>query len=215
MGYDLRDKMGANEVRVLSRLPKEFYAARALDLAPRLLGMILVHDTPDGVTAGRVIESEAYEAPEDRACHAFGGRRTERTEVMYGPPGHAYVYFTYGMHWMFNVVAAPAETPHAVLIRSLEPVLGVALMSERRGGMLPLAEGPARMCQAMGISRIDNGKDLASSNLYIAQPPKSLSEQSRYLVTKRVGVGNSGEARDYLWRFVVRDTTPARMKVDY
>lgn len=164
-----------------------------------------MHETPEGLSAGRMIEVEAYEGPLDRACHAFGGRRTRRTEVMFGPPGFAYVYLTYGMHWMFNMVAGAPETPHAVLVRSLEPLCGVDLMKARRGGMLPLAEGPARMTQAMGITGLDNGKDLVASDLYIASPPPGMDEAPEYAVTKRIGVENSGEARDYLWRFVITE----------
>lgn len=241
--------MSEHEIRSLPRPARDFYSARALDLAPRLLGMLLVRESPEGLAAGRIIETEAYEGPEDRACHAFGGRRTRRNDVMYGPPGHAYVYFTYGMHWMLNVVAAPEGTPHAVLIRSIEPICGIPLMSERRCGMLPLAEGPARLCQAMGITGADNGADLATdgspsgsdscnrssaggmssfrtssrqasargaaSALFIARPPAGMDAQPEYLVTKRVGVGNSGEAKHYPWRFVIKDTAPAKMKVDY
>ena len=157
---DQQHQITCDQVLNLPRLDRQFYSARALDVAPRLLGMVLARVTSEGVTAGRIIETEAYEAPEDRACHAFGGRRTRRTEVMYGPPGHAYVYFTYGMHWMLNVVAAAEGTPHAVLIRSIEPICGLSLMAKRRRGMLPLAEGPARLCQALGITRADNGVDL-------------------------------------------------------
>lgn len=204
-----------DRIRALPRLSRTFYERRALDLAPLLLGMVMAHDSPQGLAAGRIIETEAYEAPEDRACHAFGGRRTKRNEVMYGPPGHAYVYFTYGMHWMLNIVAGPSGTPHAVLIRSVEPICGIDLMTQRRGGVLPLAEGPARLCQALQISKADNGLDLVASRLFVAKPPESLDSRPEYLVTKRVGVGNSGEAKHYPWRFVVRGTAPARMKVEY
>lgn len=198
----IRDTIDAPDVLGLRRPARDFYEHRALDLAPRLLGMILAHVTPEGLTAGRITETEAYEGPEDRACHAFGGRRTARTEVMFGPPGFAYVYFTYGMHWLFNVVASREGTPHAVLVRSLEPTTGLDLMERRRGGMLPLAEGPGRMAQAMAISRSDNGKDLTGGDLFIAFPPEGMAYPVDYRVTKRIGVENSGEARDYPWRFV-------------
>lgn len=199
----IRDIVDASTVTRLPRPARDFFDCRALDLAPRLLGMVLAHATPEGLTAGRITETEAYEGPEDRACHAFGGRRTARTEVMFGPPGFAYVYFTYGMHWMFNVVACSVGTPHAVLVRSLEPISGIDLMTRRRGGALPLAEGPGRLAQAMAISRPDNGKDLVNSDLFIAFPPPGMSYPvGNYRVTKRIGVENTGEAKDYLWRFV-------------
>lgn len=204
-----RDTLDAQAACALQRVPRNFYRRRAVDLAPHLLGLILVHDTPEGVTAGRMIEVEAYEGPEDRACHAFGGRRTPRTEVMFGPPAFAYVYFTYGMHWMFNVVSAPEEVPHAVLVRSIEPVCGTDLMAKRRSGMLPLAEGPARMARAMGITGRENGMDLVASDLYIAFPPPGMDSPVEYLVTKRIGVEQSGKAKDYPWRFVRKGSPPA------
>jgi DNA-3-methyladenine glycosylase len=219
-----------DDILALPRLTAESCSVRALELAPRLLGMILARRTAEGLTAGRIIEAEAYEAPEDRACHAFGGRRTKRNEVMYGPPGRAYVYFTYGMHWMLNVVAAPEGIPHAVLIRAIEPVCGIPLMTKRRNGMLPLAEGPGRLCQALAITGADNGTVLTAEgrtpadvnkpgqdecDLFVARPPDGMDKRPEYLVTKRVGIGNSGEAKHYPWRFVMKGTPPARLKVDY
>lgn len=198
----LRDVIDGDTVMSLSRPSRDFYLGRAVEAAPRLLGMILAKAAPDGIAAGRITEVEAYEGPQDRASHAFGGRRTPRTEVMFGPPGFAYVYFTYGMHWMFNVVVGPEDVPHVVLVRSLEPVCGAELMEKRRGGSLPLAEGPGRLTQALGISRQDNGKDLLASDLFVALPPKGLDDPVCHRVTGRIGIDNSGEARDYLWRFV-------------
>ncbi|MGE5579341.1 MAG: DNA-3-methyladenine glycosylase [Bacillota bacterium] len=198
----IRDIVDASAITGLRRPTRDFFDSRALDLAPRLLGMVLAHVTPEGLAAGRITETEAYEGPEDRACHAFGGRRTARTEVMFGPPGFAYVYFTYGMHWMFNVVACSVGSPHAVLVRSLEPVSGIDLMERRRRGALPLAEGPGRLAQAMAISGSDNGKDLITSELFIAFPPEEMVYPVDYRITKRIGVENSGEAKDYPWRFV-------------
>jgi DNA-3-methyladenine glycosylase len=229
--------LGDQDILNLPRLTSRSCSVRALELAPRLLGTILVRLTPEGLTAGRIIEVEAYEGPEDRACHAFGGLRTSRNEVMYGPPGRAYVYFTYGLHWMLNVVAAPEGTPHAVLIRSIEPIAGIELMAERRKGTVPYAEGPGRLCQALSITGADNGTGLteecraeayrASSgaapegsvraryDIFVAYPPEGMDRRPPYLVTKRVGVGNSGEAKHYPWRFVVKGTGPSKMKVDY
>lgn len=186
----------------LERPSGDFYRRRALELAPMVLGLIIVHVTPEGITAGRITESEAYEGPEDRACHAFGGRRTARNEAMYGPPGFAYVYFTYGNHWMFNIVASDEGVPHAVLIRSLEPVTGAALMLERRGGVKPIAIGPGRLTKAMAITGTQNRADLARSGLFVAYPPPGMPYPVvKYRVTKRIGVENTGEARDYPWRF--------------
>ena len=115
----------------LKPLPRDFYARPVLTVARDVIGKLLVHETRQGVLVGRIVEAEAYRGPEDRAAHSYGGRRTERTEVMFGPPGYAYVFFVYGMHWHVNLVTTRAEAPHAVLIRGVEPLEGVELMAKR------------------------------------------------------------------------------------
>lgn len=183
------------------RLPRNFYRRHGLVLAPELVGLLLVHETPEGVTAGLIVETEAYIGPEDRACHAFAGRITRRNHTMYGPPGTAYVYFTYGMHFCFNVVAAEEGIPHAVLVRALEPVKGENLMRVRRRNRFPLATGPARLCQAMGIDLRHNGADLVEGDLYVALPPARLRRSFEVRASRRIGVDYAGEARNYPWRF--------------
>src|SRR5688572_18570601 len=117
----------------LAPLPRSFYERDAVRLARALLGRTLVHATEDGVVAARIVETEAYRGPTDRAAHTFGGRRTPRNEVMWGPAGHAYVYFVYGMHFCLNAVAAGEGIPEAVLLRAAEPIEGHALARARRG----------------------------------------------------------------------------------
>ncbi len=144
-------------------LPQEFYQRATLDVARDLLGKVLVHRTADGVTAGTIVEVEAYVGEEDPACHAAAGPTT-RNAPLYGPPGHAYVYLNYGLHEMVNAVTEPAGFPAAVLLRALEPVEGLALMHERRDrarwrkGKPPvkdahLCRGPGNLTLAMGIDR--------------------------------------------------------------
>jgi len=106
-------------------LPREFYARPVLTVAKACIGKLLVHRTRQGLVGGRIVETEAYRGPEDRAAHSYAGRRTARTEVMFGPPGYAYVFFVYGMHYQFNVVTTKDGAPHAVLVRAIEPLLGV------------------------------------------------------------------------------------------
>ena len=190
----------------MDKLPRSFYKRKAVEVAPDLLGLLLVHETMHGTTAGIITEVEAYQGPEDKACHAYNMRRTRRNEVMYGPAGMAYVYFVYGMHYCFNVVVADEGLPHAVLVRSIEPVIGEELMLERRKGKLPIATGPARLCQAMGISKQENNADLVTSNLYIAKPPQD-HRHFGIVQAPRIGIDYADEAKDFLWRFLLRPKT--------
>lgn len=159
-------------------LPRSFYARPALAVARDLLGKVLVHRAPDGETSGRIVEVEAYIGEDDPACHAAPGP-TRRNEPLYGDPGHAYVYFNYGVHDMFNVVAEPRGRPAAILVRALEPVDGADLMRRRRDtparGRKPkrnmslddLCRGPGNVARAMGVTLADNRADLCGSKLFI------------------------------------------------
>jgi DNA-3-methyladenine glycosylase len=161
-------------------LPRAFYARPTLVVAPDLLGKVLVHHTPAGVTSGIIVEVEAYIGESDPACHAAPGR-TKRNVPMYGPPGHAYVYLNYGVHYLVNVVTEPVDSPAAVLIRALEPLDGIALMRRRRTRPRTarhaarktrisdhdLCKGPGNVTHAMGITLKDTGIDLLGTKLYI------------------------------------------------
>jgi DNA-3-methyladenine glycosylase len=147
------------------RLPRSFYAREAQEVAPDLLGHVLVRAFPDGTRAAvRIVEVEAY-GPDDPASHAFRGM-TSRNSVMFGPPGHLYVYFTYGMHHCMNAVTGRAEEGAAVLLRAAEPVEGVDGMIIRRGRdrLLDLCSGPGRLAQGLGVARRDDGCDLVTGD---------------------------------------------------
>lgn len=184
------------------KLPRSFYEQSTVDVAKLLLGKFLVRKHPDGDSVGRIVETEAYIGPQDLACHAAKGR-TKRTEVMFGPAGHAYVYFIYGMYNMLNLVTEANEFPAAVLVRAVEPVKGMELMKQRRRNdeQRDLASGPGKLCQAFAIDRSLNGADLCAKELYIedcGEPtPKILS-------MARIGVDYAGKWKDKRLRFVVR-----------
>jgi len=180
-------------------LPREFYARPVLTVAKACIGKLLVHRTRQGLVGGRIVETEAYRGPEDRAAHSYAGRRTARTEVMFGPPGYAYVFFVYGMHYQFNVVTTKDGAPHAVLVRAIEPLLGVELMTKRRN--LPatareLTNGPGKLCQALGIGREQYGLDLCGSELFLAEGPSVRSARSA-----RIGIDYAGDWAEKPWRF--------------
>jgi DNA-3-methyladenine glycosylase len=177
----------------LRPLPRSFYEPSADVVAPRLLGQLLVRNTPTGPCGGPIVEVEAY-LTGDAASHSFNGQ-TARNRVMWGPPGHGYVYFIYGNHWCFNVVCRPAGTAEAVLIRAMEPVIGLEQMQNRRRVKVAreLTNGPGKLCAAMDIDRAFDGVDLCDENspLYIARnlALKSFLRQRGPLVTTtRVGI---------------------------
>ena len=187
----------------MKALPRSLYARDSRELAPLLLNKLLVTRTDDGVRlAARLVEVEAYCGSEDPGSHAYRGM-TPRTEVMFGPPGHLYVYFTYGMHWCANVVATKDGDAAAVLLRAAAPVDGIDVMRERRVKARrdrDLLAGPARLCQAFGITKVDNGNDLVRGRLRIVDdgvaPPAAPG------VSTRIGLA-VGRGDDHPWRFFV------------
>jgi DNA-3-methyladenine glycosylase len=183
----------------MATLPRRFFARDAVVVARALLGMHLLSRSPQGVAVGRIVETEAYQGPDDLAAHSVGGRRTARTEVMYGLAGHAYVYFIYGMWNCLNVVAATSGTPHAVLLRALEPVSGFDAP----------CWGPGLLCRALGIDKRHNGLDLcgpkpAERILWLEAPrrPRPL----RAATGTRIGVDYAGDWAQRPWRFYDRDS---------
>ncbi|HVU02136.1 MAG TPA: DNA-3-methyladenine glycosylase [Polyangiaceae bacterium] len=184
---------GAASAALRKPLPRGFYARPTTLVAADAIGKFLVSRSADGVAVGRIVETEAYLGPEDRAAHSHGGRRTARTEAMWGAPGHAYVFMIYGMHFHFNLVTARKGAPEAVLIRAVEPVVGAELMSARRAvdvARRELTNGPGKLCEAFAIGRDDYGLDLcdASSRLFLADGPPS----PRVARSARIGVDYAG-----------------------
>lgn len=197
---------------------RDFYNTNSIVLAKALLGKILIHEQEDIKLMAKIVETEAYMGPSDKAAHSYKNRRTERNEVMYGHPGFAYVYFIYGMYYCMNVVANCPGIPEAVLIRAVEPVNGLEAMSMNRYGKelselsdrakINLTNGPGKLCMALNITRKDNGEDLCNSRLYIAEEISDSMgktiEDSDIISTKRINIDYAEEAADYPWRFYIK-----------
>jgi DNA-3-methyladenine glycosylase len=198
-------------------LPRSFYARPTVTVARELLGCIVARRLPDGtVLRGRLVETEAYVGEEDKACHARAGR-TPRTGVMYGPPGIAYVYFTYGMHHLLNAVTEPEGRPAAVLLRAAEPLEGIERMARARGTDRAhlLASGPARLTQALGLDLRLNGADLRGPILWIEEGD---GVHDRDVATSpRIGCQTAAPPWDRMpWRWYDRRSrfvTPGRVRM--
>jgi len=193
----------------MSLLTRDFYDRPALAVARDLLGCRLVRLQSGQRLAGLIIETEAYQGEEDLGCHASAGK-TARNEAMYGPPGHAYVYFTYGMHWLLNAVTSPEGTPAAVLIRAIQPDEGHGIMAENRPYQAlkkGWTDGPAKLTQALNINGGCNKIDLCSQagSLWIEAVQRV--PDTKIQKTGRVGLNRVPEPwRSILWRFVVEET---------
>jgi DNA-3-methyladenine glycosylase len=191
-------------------LQRPFYQRDTIAVSKDLLGKILVHESSQGTTSGRIVETEAYRGPEDQAAHSSGGRRTARNEIMFGQKGRAYVYFIYGLYYCFNVTAGSVSgMPEAVLIRALEPVTGKDIMAKRRSiakaRTKNLTNGPSKLCIAMGISKLQNKMDMTAPPLYIQDAP--LVSHEDIVKATRVGVDYAGKWKNKSWRFYIKGNT--------
>ena len=189
-------------------LKRAFYERKTITVARELLGKLLTHETEEGTTVGKIVETEAYMGPEDKASHAYGNLRTKRTEAQFGPKGHAYIYFVYGMHYCFNVTSGPIlGKPEAILIRALEPVSGIDVMAKRRNLTMDklnnLANGPGKLCMAMGMSTKQNSADLCKPPLHIDEGENVLDTEIDQ--TTRINVDYADEWKNKPWRFLVRN----------
>ena len=213
----------ASTLWTVKRLPREFFDRPSTEVAPELLGCVLWHDSPAGLVAVRLVEVEAYQGPDDPASHAYRGL-TPRNGVMFGPPGYAYVYFTYGMHFCVNLVCQPAGRPEAVLIRAGQVVAGADLAGLRRRGRtadpasdlaaagadggrrireVDLARGPGRLCQALAIDRAQDGADVCGPDSPLGVgPPQTAIGHDQICTGPRVGIS---QATDRPWRYWLAD----------
>ena len=189
-------------------LKRSFYDRTDVTVIAReLLGKILVTRFNNEVTSGRIVETEAYNGAVDRASHAYGNRRTSRTEVMFGKSGTAYVYLCYGIHHLFNVVTNQKEIPHAILIRAIEPLSGLEIMQDRtRKKVLDntLTRGPGNVSKALGIFTYHSGLDLLESEIKILDDGFSYMKKE-IAVTTRIGVDYAGPDALLPYRYIVRD----------
>jgi len=189
-----------------AKLPREFYTRKnVLTVARDLLGKLLVVPDKSGRrVSGKIVEVEAYRGPEDRASHAYGGRRTKRTETMYKMGGVAYVYFVYGMYNQFNVVTNTEDIPHAILVRGVEPVEGIEVMRERRHSHKDrnLTNGPGKLCLAMGIDRQLDLADLLGDKVWLEE--FETVRASRISKGPRIGIDYAEDWVDIPWRFWIK-----------
>ena len=169
------------------KLSREFYLCDGLIAAEKLLGKILVRDSPEGLTAGRIVELEAYMGESDKGCHAYGGRRTQRTEIMYAEGGHAYVYLIYGMYSCMNIIVNMENIPHCIFLRALDKLQN-------------LCSGPGKLCIAMGINKSLYGADLCGDRLWIEDD----GSKPEIIRGRRINIDYAGEDAERDWRFAVK-----------
>lgn len=203
----------------MKKLDREFYNRDSLIVAKELLGKILVHEIDGHKISAKIVEVEAYMGVNDKAAHSYGGRRTPRVEVMYGEPGFSYVFIIYGMYHCFNIVTREAGIPQAVLIRAVEPLEGFELMAQNRfnksfdelnkSQVIGLTNGPGKLCKALLINKEQNGEDLCGNKLYVLEGEK---EDFETISSKRVGIDYAEEAKDFLWRFYIKDNKYVSVK---
>ncbi|MDQ0639119.1 DNA-3-methyladenine glycosylase [Pedobacter sp. W3I1] len=189
------------------KLKEEYYLNEdVVSLAKDLLGKILYTKIDNEITAGIIVETEAYFGIKDKASHAYGGRRTNRTETMYGSGGVAYVYLCYGMHNLFNIVSSKEDDPHAVLIRGIEPLIGIDIIEQRRN--MPhtkgaISAGPGSAAKALGIDRAFNAKNLTGDEIWIEDHAIRYQNED-IAATPRVGIAYAKEHALLPWRFFVK-----------
>lgn len=196
----------------MRKIDRKFFKRNTLEVSKDLLGKYLAHIVDGEELIARIVEVEGYMGPEDKGAHSFGGRRTERNEVMYGEAGFAYVFTIYGMYCCMNIVTEEVEIPRAVLIRALEPVKGMDKMAWLRYSKgyeelssrekIGLTNGPGKLCIAMNIVRADNGEDLCGNRIYLLEEDNSVDVE--IVESKRINIDYAEEYKDVLWRYYIK-----------
>jgi len=202
------------------RLERQFYERDAREVSKDLLGKVLVHVVDGKVLKGKIVETEAYIGDIDKACHAYNGKRTLRVEPLYGKAGVAYIYLIYGMYHCFNIVTEKEGIAQAVLIRAVEPVEGIEEMcrlrfkkdfdSLKKSQIKNLTSGPGKLCIALDLTRENNKQDLCEGNLYVE--PMDGKEEFKIVEDKRIGIDYAEEAKDFLWRYYIKDNPYVSVK---
>lgn len=197
----------------MKKLDREFYRGDTLDVSRRLLGKLLVHRVDGIELIGRIVEVEAYKGPQDKAAHSYNNKRTERVEVMYGPPGFAYIFAIYGMYYCMNIVTEEAETPNAILIRALEPISPLNHLAHNRynkdysdlnkSSIINMTNGPGKLCRALKIDKTNYGEDLCRNSLYLLD--NEAKENIEICTSPRINIDYAEEAIHYPWRFFIKD----------
>lgn len=203
----------------MKKLDREFYNRDSIIVAKELLGKILVHEIDGKRVSAKIVEVEAYMGVEDKAAHSYGGRRTPRVEVMYGEPGFSYVFMIYGMYYCFNIVTREVGIPQAVLIRAVEPIEGLDIMAYNRfkkpynqlnkEQIKSLTNGPGKLCNALFIDKTLNGEDLCGNRIYVEE---GNTEDIDIITSKRIGIDYAEEAKDFPWRFYIKDNKYVSVK---
>ncbi len=192
-----------------SKLPRSFYRRDdVVQISQELIGKVLCTRFNNQLTAGIIVETEAYNGRTDKACHAYPDVRTKRTETIYGPPGHAYIYLCYGIHHLFNIVTNREGLADAILIRAIEPLEGQQLMIMRRNQKRVepmLTNGPGKLSQALGISTVQNKTDLRGDTIWIEDRGVAISAQN-IAASPRVGIDYAGEDAKLPWRFTLKES---------
>ena len=198
----------------MKKLSRDFYNRDTLEVAKDLLGKYLIHHIKDKRLVSKIVETEAYIGAIDKACHAYNNRVTDRTKILYEAPGIAYVYLIYGMYYCFNVVTEEKGKAAAVLVRAVEPVEGIEEMIKNRykkkldeiskKQFINLANGPGKLCMAMGINKENNGIDLCKDQLYIADREEGMDFS--IVTTTRINIDYAEEAISFPWRYYIEDS---------